>query len=350
MSTLPWRWPKLTVVKDLRELARYLNNNLTKLSDHLATTGPAADLGWAIVDPTDGATAVQDAINSLNAGVVYLKPGKFDYAATLLAKKQVSMMGSGRGVSILNYQGAAEGLKLPGTGLDYWGNRFADFTLQTPAAGVGLPYFGTYGVTVDDAVITDWDRVEITGWATAGLLLRGVVNCLSHTFGSVDIHENNNGVRTGGGNTIVNHINFGKGCRIRASQQWNLYNDLDVRNWKLAGVDFEAGVLGAIWMNQFYGLSIDTCYFEQINGAPMVVLADTGAGAGADVRGNQFQGFGAGAGGTAVKLGASGGTVAGSVVDNWFSALLVGINRAGLEAGGDYTTGNKYTAVTTPTV
>lgn len=277
---------------------------------------------------------LQAAIDSLGSagGVVYLPGGNnYKFGTGLTIGENVSLIGDGVGVSILTYSGSGVAITVNCAGNNYYG-RLAHFSLTTTASPLLGP--GTHGIRLKNVGRVTLNKVRIRGFSVAGLHFNAEVGevCLNITVDDCIIEENQDGIIATGGNALINHVTI-LNSNVRANVGYNVYGNLDMRDWTLIGTNFEAGNTTAVFLNAVLGLSIVGCYFEQIVATPAIHLSNNFGASGCSgviLSGNHFSGVG----GTAVQLGTTSYVSGVNAGGNWFggtwTTAINGVVRGGM--------------------
>lgn len=300
-----------------------------------------ASYGGVGDDSTDNSAALLAAVTAADVaggGEVLMPRGTFRYSTGLTVPAGVSLIGTGRASTILEYTGSGVAI----TSEDIFGgepyhNRsvLRGFTLRTPAdehaSEVGP---GTHGLRLANGAFVTLDDLEILGFDTTGLHFVSTSGkaVLDISISGCHIYANQNGLLATGVNAATNAISI-KDSAIRANYEWNIRSGIDVRGWNLSGCNFEGAGAGALFFDFVYALSVTGCYFEQpTSGTFGIFLANSIRAGGVVIKGNFLQGPGDS---TAITLGnpigpatVFGADISGNIITGW----SVGIDPKAVQA------------------
>lgn len=157
-----------------------------------------------------------DELNSLGGGIVQLLDGTHTVPSNLTIYSNISLIGGGRGTTILEFSGGARGIQAIGTSSSVKTNmKLADFTLQNSnnVAGIDIDYFDFW--RMENVRVTSCDQIGLridhsqnwladnvrsdnntgNGWSIISDATRStkdftINNCLSDTNGGIGYSTN----------------------------------------------------------------------------------------------------------------------------------------------------------------
>jgi hypothetical protein len=309
--------------------------------------GEALRYGYRADDSTDNTTAIQNAIDVMDAaggGIALLPEGTGRFASTITLKQFVSLQGQGAGATVIRYTGSGVALVNEDVGANAYNySTWKNFTLTTTTSSPSVGP-GTHGIRALNAHILTISGVEVRGFSTAGVHLQATgVKFVGYVTieGECHIHENQDGILCGDVNSAINNISI-KNSAIRANLGWNIYSAFDMLGWSISGCALEGAGTGAVYFSGVSGLELHSNYFEQSDGLPAIHISDTRASFGISIKSNYFQGDGTG---TAVIVGTSALVHGVEVATNSFVGWTTGITLAGATRG--VIGPNFYSSVTT---
>lgn len=145
----------------------------------------AEDKGVAttVVDNTAFLQAAIDDVSAAGGGTIYIGPGTFTFASTLLMRDSVIIKGNGKGSTFLSYTGAGTAISQITPGVRIFNIGLMDLKLTTST--------GTIGLDLDATSTSTFERLVVNGFSSKGIYIHSATTgwCVYNNF--LDVNAQN---------------------------------------------------------------------------------------------------------------------------------------------------------------